>query len=231
MFLVPSVPLSPGPQLLEKKEYLNCCNNVGANQRNMEQLNIMQKVQRYQLQIDLINLKVRGEQMPFRHIPQWDEMEAQFTELRSRYKFFVLEGQSRTGKSSWAFWVFNDPKKVFYVNCAHCSEPDLRKFDWDVHKAILLDEASPQMVLDQRLLMQGPPCFVKLGMSTTNCHAYDAFTSGTRMIICSNTWAEDVEEIKKTGERQWIKENQIYYNTGSQPLFQRTSAPRRLTWV
>ena len=53
---------------------------------------------RYQLQIDLINQTVRGEQKPFRELEEWEEMEAQFRELRSRYKFFVLDGASRTGK-------------------------------------------------------------------------------------------------------------------------------------
>ena len=198
---------------------MKCCNNIANNQRNLQQLDVAQKLMRYQLQIDLINQTVRGEQKPFRKLEEWEEMEAQFRELRSRYKLFVLDGESRTGKSSWAFWIFGDPKQVFYVNCAHCSEPDLRKFDRDVHKAILFDEATPQMVLNQRLLFQGPPCFVKLGTSTTNCHAYDVFTSGIRLIICSNTWAEDVKELRKSGDRNWIKQNQIYYNTGDQPLW------------
>ena len=152
---------------------------------------------RYQLQIDLIIQTVRGEQKPFRKLEEWEEMEAQFRELRSRYKFFVLDGASRTGKSSWAFWIFGDPKQVFYVNCAHCSEPDLRKFDRDVHKAILFDEATPKMVLNQRLLFQGPPCFIKLGTSTTNCHAYDVFVSGIRFIICSNTLGRTSTTLKK----------------------------------
>ena len=113
----------------------------------------------------------------------------------------------------------NDPSKVFYVNCANCTEPDLRKFNWLKHKIILLDEASPKMVILQKLLMQGPPCLVKLGQSTTNCHAYDVFVSGIMLIICSNTWAEDVEALPKRGDRDWIYENQVYYNTGDEPLW------------
>ena len=67
--------------------------------------------------------------------------------------------------------------------------------------------------------MQGPPCPVKLGQSSTNCHAYDVFVSGVMMIICSNTWAADVDNMRKEGDRDWIFENQVYYNTGRQPLF------------
>ena len=170
--------------------------------------------------IDAINKKVQGEAKPFRKISIFDEeFLPQFEDYRSRYKFFVLEGRSRTGKSSWVFWLRNDPEKVFYVNCANCMEPDLRKFNWLKHKIILLDEASPEMVINQKLLMQGPPCLVKLGQSSTNCHAYDVFVSGIMMIICSNTWDEDVRNMPKKGDRDWIRDNQVYYNTGRQPLF------------
>ena len=69
-------------------EYLKCCINIANNQRNIQQLDEAQKLKRYQLQMDLINQSVRGEQKPFRKLEEWEEMEAQFRELRSRYKFF-----------------------------------------------------------------------------------------------------------------------------------------------
>lgn len=204
----------------EKKEYLKCCNNVANNQKNMEYLDQQLKVALFNLTIEMINLKVKGEQRPFRRIQCFEEEFApQFDDYHSRYKFFVMEGQSRTGKSSWAFWLKNDPSKVFYVNCANCMEPDLRKFNWLTQKIILLDEASPEMVINQKLLMQCPPCLVKLGQSSTNCHAYDVFVSGIMMIICSNTWCSDVDNMPKAGDRKWIRDNQVYYDTGDEPLF------------
>ena len=183
----------------------------------------------FEYTIGKINEKTRGEQKPFREIPCWQQFADQFTEYLTRYMFFVLEGKSRTGKSSWVFWCCNDPSKVFYVNCANCMEPDLRKFNWMQHKVILLDEASPQMVINQKLLMQCPPCLVKLGQSSTNCHAYDVFVSGIMMIICSNTWEDDVNAMYKKGDRDWIRENQIYYNTGEEPLFY-TEAELNFWW-
>ena len=211
----------------EKKEYVNCCNNIANNQRNIEYLDQQLQMAVFKLTIELINKKVKGEQKKFRYIPIFElEFAPQFEDYLSRYKFFVLEGKSRTGKSSWVFWLKNDPKKVFYVNCATCMEPDLRKFNWLKHKIILLDEASPKMVINQKLLMQGPPCLVKLGQSTTNCHAYDVFVSGIMLIICSNTWAEDVMNLRKKGDRDWIYENQVYYNTGSEPLWLTDNEPQ-----
>ena len=219
----------PGPPMetLGKKEYIKCCNNVAHNQKNIEYLDQQLQQAVFNDVIEKINEAVRGKQKKFRYVPQFEnEFAPQFGEYLSRYKFFVLEGKSRTGKSSWVFWLKNDPKKVFYVNCATCMEPDLRKFNWLKHKIILLDEASPKMVIDQKLLMQGPPCLVKLGQSTTNCHAYDVFVSGIMLIICSNTWAEDVEALAKKGDREWIYDNQVYYNTGRQPLWLTDNEPQ-----
>ena len=96
------------------------------------------------------------------------------------------------------------------------------------HKIILLDEASPQMVINQKLLMQGPASMVKLGQSSTNCHAYDVFVSGIMLIICSNTWDEDVQSLRKAGDRDWIHENQVYYNTGNEKLYLTGNDPQNL---
>ena len=76
-------------------------------------------------------------------IPIFDEeFRPQFEAYKSRYKFFVIDGASRTGKSSWAYWLKNESSEDFYVNCANCMEPDLRKFKQMKHKIIILDEAS-----------------------------------------------------------------------------------------
>ncbi len=75
------------------------------------------------------------------------------------------------------------------------------------------------MVMKQKVLFQGPPLWLKLGQSATNCHAYDTFTSGVKMIICSNTWSEELKELSEE-DQDWLVENSFYYNTGSQPLYQ-----------
>ena len=167
----------------------------------------------------MIMQKIVEKQVGWRHVPKWDAYYREFDEVKQRYPFFVLEGQTKTAKTSWAAARLGDTRKVFYVNCASGNEPDLRKHDYFKHPIILYDEASPKMVINQKLLIQCPPCLVKLGQSSTNCHAYDVFVSGIMLIICSNTWEEDVENMRKKGDRDWIKENQVYYNTGTEPLF------------
>jgi hypothetical protein len=144
---------------------------------------------------------------------------AQLLVIRSRYTFLVLVGASCTGKTVWAKWIFGDTELVLEVNCASCPEPDLREFRPLKHKGILFDEASCQMVLQQKLLFQAPPMPVRLGCSTTNCHAYDVFISGAGLMIASNTWKADLAALKRDEDRQWLVDNSIVVDVGSTPLW------------
>ena len=132
----------------------------------------------------------------------------QFAELRARYRFLVLWGRSGTGKTSWARHVTGDSQQVLEVNCAATPEPDLRGYKRHLHKRIVCDEASPRMVLAQKKLFQSPPCMVQLGASSTNCHAYEAFVSGTGFIACSNTWVGQLE-LLSPADQEWIGSNSI----------------------
>ena len=56
------------------------------------------------------------------------------------------------------------------------------------------------------------------------------FVSGIMLIICSNTYAGDVEALPNNDDREWIYYNQVYYNTGRHPLYLNINEPRnRLT--
>ena len=144
---------------------------------------------------------------------------AQLKLIRSRYTYLVLVGGSGTGKTVWAKWIFGDTNFVLEVNCASCPEPDLREYRPLVHKCILFDEASCNMVLQQNKLFQAPPTPVRLGCSTTNCHAYDVFISGVGLMIASNTWNADLASLKRNEDRQWLIDNSIVVNVGSKPLW------------
>ena len=167
----------------------------------------------------VITEALRGQLLNFRVLREKDIFLQQYTTIKSRYKFLVLCGESGTGKTVWVKWMLGNPDLVFEANCACCPEPDLRNFSHFQHKVILFDEASPELVITQKKLFQSPPCFVKLGMSTTNCHSYDVFVSGTMMVICSNTWQEDLESMKKPGDRAWLVENSIVVNVGADKLW------------
>ena len=103
------------------------------------------------------------------------------------------------------------------LNCANCPEPDLRGLLSLFHRFILMDEASPKMVIAQKKLFQCPATEVLLGCSTTNCHAYEVFVSGIGMIVCSNTWSEEIATMSPA-DQDWLAANSIYMKVSS-PLF------------
>ena len=133
----------------------------------------------------------------------------QFSGLaRDRYKFLVLVGRSRTGKTCYARQLCCPAHQTLELNCAAGAEPDLREYDCDKHGAILFDEASPAMVLLQKKLFQAQPAWVQLGSSTTNCHSYKVMLGRVPLIICSNSWLEQTEQLTEA-DREWITANQV----------------------
>ena len=111
-----------------------------------------------------------------------------------RYKFLVLNGRSRTGKTCLARQIVCPPHETLELNCAGGSEPDLRGFSRLKHRAVFFDEGTPMMVLKQKKLFQAGPTWTQLGMSTTNCHSYNVMLARIPLIIASNTW-EEVQRV------------------------------------
>ena len=114
--------------------------------------------------------------------------------------------------------MYGDPSRVLEVNCASCPEPDLREFRVFYHKGILFHEASCTMVLRQKNLFQAPSVPVSLGNSTTNCHAYSVFVSGIGLIIASNTWMAELDQLACDEDRTWLMANSILVQVTS-PLY------------
>merc|ERR1712051_441429 len=99
--------------------------------------------------------------------------------------------------------MYGDAARVLEVICASCPEPVLRDFRALYHQGILFDEASCEMVLRQKKLFQAPAVPVRLGMSTTNCHAYSVFVSGVGLMIASNTWISELQDLTREEDREW----------------------------
>ena len=72
-----------------------------------------------------------------------------------RKKFLVLEGKSGTGKTEFVRGLFG-PGKTLELNCGGVVAVNLREFRPLEHKVILWDEASPDLVLENRKLFQCP---------------------------------------------------------------------------
>ena len=197
---------------------MKCVSNLTGNLSNLLTVESQQEKTFFEEKRRIVQEALKGQIREFKPQPLLKTFQDQYKVIRSRYKFFVANGSSCTGKTVWAKHSTGNPDEVFYVNCASCPEPDLRKLKAG-HKAILLDEASPAMILKQKLLIQAPPDFVSLGCSTTNCHAYQVFVSGIQFVICSNKWISEVENLDCVEDREWLKENSIVLDVGDEPMF------------
>ena len=151
-------------------------------------------------------MALRGAAGEFKTLPVVQEFLEHLKVVRSRYKFLVLYGRSGTGKTSFVRMLTGDPTEVYEVNCASGQEPDLRPFRHFKHKIVLFDEATPELVLNQKKLFQAPACFLQMGSSTTNCHAYSVYVSGTGLVVCANTWMERLLRLSPA-DQEWLNSN------------------------
>ena len=154
--------------------------------------------------------KLAQRQKPFRSFPAIETWKEQYDTELYRYKFLVLVGPSRMGKTQLARSLLDPsaPGELLEVNCASGEEPDLRRFQWSRHKLILFDEVQAKQVAAQRLLFQACTSDVTLACSATNCHSYTIYVHRVRMVLCTNSWEEDVR-LMCPGDRDWLESNSV----------------------
>ena len=140
------------------------------------------------------------------------EWERQYLHRLKRYKFLVLEGKSKTGKTCLAKRLEHDHLEV---GCANTQTPSLKRFKFFKHRLIFFDEASPQMVVKNKKLFQAGESEEECGASNTGCHSYYRCFAGTKLVIASNNWSSQLALMSEE-DREWIEENQIhvYINPG-----------------
>ena len=73
--------------------------NVGGNLDNLNRLKSEQEQLLLTTKLEQIRYVLRDELKPFRSFSEVNSFLAQFNEIRSRYRFMVIEGQSKTGKT------------------------------------------------------------------------------------------------------------------------------------
>ena len=132
----------------------------------------------------------------------------QFQQPLHRYKFLVLAGPSRVGKTAFARSLCEDGKEVLEINCASGDEPNMRAYRLRVHGLILFDEIVAGQVAQQRKLFQAQSAPVQLGCSATNCHSYDVFVWRKRLVLSSNNWHSSLSALS-AADQEWIQANSI----------------------
>ena len=114
-------------------------------------------------------LRLAKGQKPFRVYPDIEEWKEQYGTEMYRYKFLVLVGPSRMGKTQLARHLLEPAVdgEILEVNCASGEEPGLRRFQWSRHKLVLFDEVHAKQVSAQMLLFQACASDIMLACSAT----------------------------------------------------------------
>lgn len=153
----------------------------------------------------LVTLKNRFKPQVLQQLVPWS---AQYVTDQLRYKFLVLRGGSRAGKSTLAK-ALGDPD-VFnfgmpYVQTVqNATSPNLREFDNDKYGFIVFDNVNNMdFVLAHRAMIQANNDIHLLGESQTGIYAYSVWLFMVPIVITVDTSA------KWRSHEPWIRENCI----------------------
>ena len=197
---------------------MRTCNNVSRYLKELEVLEA-ESLARIVLKAKEDARRVLGAtNKPFRSMPEVDAWRLQYHVMQHRYKFLVLDGPTRLGKSLYAKHLTPAGKEFFLSNCAAGNNPDLKQFKYGIHGLILFDEASCEMVLRERLLFQGSAEEVQLGTSSTNCHSYSVFLHRILIVLASNNWSQELQQVS-VSDRDWLNNNSVLINVTT-PLWE-----------
>ena len=86
--------------------------------------------------------------------------------------------------------------------------PDLKLYDPVLHDLILFDEMKAQDVLLHKKLFQAPASMLSMGNSATNCHAYTRWLHQKLLVVSTNRWNVELEQLKSV-DVEWLKANAV----------------------
>jgi hypothetical protein len=113
-----------------------------------------------------------------------------------RFKVLVLDGPSRTGKTSWAQSFFG-MTSTFVIDCQNKDTPALREYALagrDKYRAIVFDEGNWQLIHNNKKLFQAGNEPITMAQSPTQQFTYSLWAYAVPMIVCSNNFWTDVTE-------------------------------------
>ena len=122
----------------------------------------------------------------------------------------VLEGDSRFGKTRFACDLFGQ-KNTYVCNCQGVQQTYLARYDTRVHKAIVLDEPSADLVNNCKALLQAGVDGCELYQSPTQRFTRWFCVYKVPIIICTNDWIGESSSIDESLGK-WLGENSVHYD-------------------
>lgn len=174
--------------------------------KQVESVRFHERLGEYQAEQLATEQRLQALKRPFRPevlaaLQPWAD---QYSADQLRYKFLVLRGGSRTGKSTLAkslgdVYGWGSP----YIQTVQgAPAPDLKEFDKESHGYILFDNVNDmQFVLDYRALVQSNNSVHTLGQSQTGMYAYRVWVYKVPIVMTvddSAVW---------NSHEPWIREN------------------------
>ena len=65
------------------------------------------------------------------------------------------------------------------------------------------------MVLANRKLFQAPAAWVDLGHSPTGRDVYRVFLNEAVLVVCSNGWSAQCEQLQSDDDKEWLQKNSV----------------------
>eukprot|EP00929_Paragymnodinium_shiwhaense_P115507 TRINITY_DN8443_c0_g1_i2.p1 TRINITY_DN8443_c0_g1~~TRINITY_DN8443_c0_g1_i2.p1 ORF type:complete len:572 (+),score=60.98 TRINITY_DN8443_c0_g1_i2:98-1813(+) len=145
---------------------------------------------------------------PAVYVPKVEERwKPQFEAVKDRYKFLVLWGPSKYGKTQYAFGLFGK-RRTLYADCSQSQHPDLRDWDPMIQRCIILDEIKLPAAMALKRLIQAPADPVQMGTTATQQWSYRVWVARTGFVLTSNTFRSEFEKLPKE-DQDWIRRNAI----------------------
>ena len=200
------------------KALLVQCANASRHIKELEMQEVYQGEQAVKLEQERASRLLAPSLKPQKFYQKAQDFLRQFDTPLHRYRFLVLSGPSKVGKTAFARSLCADGMQVLEVNCASGAEPELRAYRLSKHDVILFDEIVASQVAKQRKLFQAQSAAVQLGCSATNCHSYDVFAWRKKMVLASNNWEASLLELAEA-DREWVNANSIVLQV-TEPMWQ-----------
>ena len=140
----------------------------------------------------------------FPEIVKWMQLFTNNIIDKTRFPFLVLNGDSQMGKTRFAARLFGESKTLI-LSCQNIGLPNLRTFRRHQHRCIVFDEASHNMVFNNKQVFQAGVDSVMLGQSNCNEHAYSVWLYGVPLIVSTNDWLLGATPEQKV----WILRNSV----------------------